>query len=323
MLLFRRPGARGLRPVPEIRPGDPRGGEPQAGLVQGLRARTPGIRGRPPRRQRPRVDCPDGRLPPSLSRRRSRRDRPAPPPHPRRADPVLGRARRGPQETVPGRPDPGRGRCAGRGEGFRGRSVRIEAASALAGEAEKAVVSHISRYLDPDQVKSWKQAADETIAESKRRGITVIIVSKLERRLAVYRNGGLLSDLRSRAGLQRPGRQALRRRQCHPRGAIQHRPEDPLQPVLQSASHQLPQRRGPALVRPGKGAGDDPAVGVDRGRRRDPRRGAGQPDAWLCLARQRPDGRALRPGRGRHPGHDHRNDGARELRHQSDPGQLT
>jgi len=77
------------------------------------------------------------------------------------------------------------------GKDFEAASVKIEAASALAAEAEKAVVSHISRYLDPDQVRSWKQAAEETIAESKRRGITVIIVSKLERRLAVYRNGGL------------------------------------------------------------------------------------------------------------------------------------
>ncbi|NTV81218.1 MAG: L,D-transpeptidase, partial [Candidatus Aminicenantes bacterium] len=66
-----------------------------------------------------------------------------------------------------------------------------QAASDLAGEAERAVVSHISRYLDPNQVKAWKQAADETIAESRRRKTTAIIVSKLERRLAVYRNGTL------------------------------------------------------------------------------------------------------------------------------------
>jgi lipoprotein-anchoring transpeptidase ErfK/SrfK len=77
------------------------------------------------------------------------------------------------------------------GRDFEAASVKIEAASALAVEAEKAIVSHISRYLDPDQVKSWKQAAEETIAESKRRGIAVIIVSKLERRMAVYRNGSL------------------------------------------------------------------------------------------------------------------------------------
>ncbi len=77
------------------------------------------------------------------------------------------------------------------GRDFEAASAKVETASRLAAEAEKAVVSHISRYLDPDQVRSWKQAAEETIAESRRRGTTVIIVSKLERRLAVYRSGVL------------------------------------------------------------------------------------------------------------------------------------
>jgi L,D-peptidoglycan transpeptidase YkuD (ErfK/YbiS/YcfS/YnhG family) len=72
----------------------------------------------------------------------------------------------------------------------RGRKA-LDQASALASDAEKAVLSHISRYLDPAQVRSWKTAADETVAESRRRGTTVLIVSKLERKLAVYRNGKL------------------------------------------------------------------------------------------------------------------------------------
>ena len=67
----------------------------------------------------------------------------------------------------------------------------LDKASALAAEAEKAVLSHISRYLDPAQVRSWKVAAEETIAESRTRGVTVLIVSKLERRLAVYKSGRL------------------------------------------------------------------------------------------------------------------------------------
>jgi len=75
---------------------------------------------------------------------------------------------------------------------FEEAAARLETASSLAEEAERAVVSLISRYLDPAQVRSWKQAADETIAESKRRGATALIVSKLERRLAVYRNGDLV-----------------------------------------------------------------------------------------------------------------------------------
>ena len=70
--------------------------------------------------------------------------------------------------------------------------ARIDRAAGLAVEAERAVLAHISRYLDPAQVKSWKVAAEETIAESKKRGITVLIVSKLERRLAVYKGGQLV-----------------------------------------------------------------------------------------------------------------------------------
>lgn len=69
--------------------------------------------------------------------------------------------------------------------------ARLERALSLAAEAEKAVLSHISRYLDPAQVRSWKTDAEQTIAESKRRGGTAVIVSKLERRLLVYKNGNL------------------------------------------------------------------------------------------------------------------------------------
>jgi len=72
---------------------------------------------------------------------------------------------------------------------FEAAARRLQAASSLAEEAERAVISHISRYLDPDQVRAWQRAAEETIAESKRLKSTAIIVSKLERRLSVYRNG--------------------------------------------------------------------------------------------------------------------------------------
>ena len=74
---------------------------------------------------------------------------------------------------------------------FEAAAAKIDAASGLAAEAERTVVSHISRYLDPGQVRAWAQAAEATIAESKKRGTTVLIVSKLERRLAVYRSGRL------------------------------------------------------------------------------------------------------------------------------------
>jgi len=71
-------------------------------------------------------------------------------------------------------------------------AASLDKASSLAAEAEKAVITHISRYLEPDQVASWRRAAEATIADSKKRGITALIVSKLERRLAVYRSGKLV-----------------------------------------------------------------------------------------------------------------------------------
>jgi hypothetical protein len=75
---------------------------------------------------------------------------------------------------------------------FEEASKRLAKATDLAGEAERAVVTLISRYLDPSLVQDWKRAADRTIAESRRRGGTALIVSKLERRLTVYRKGELI-----------------------------------------------------------------------------------------------------------------------------------
>jgi hypothetical protein len=79
-----------------------------------------------------------------------------------------------------------------RGAKFEEAAARLDAASALAAEAERVVVAMISRYLDPGQVRAWKQAAEETIADSKKRGVTALIVSKLEHRLSVYKNGSLI-----------------------------------------------------------------------------------------------------------------------------------
>jgi lipoprotein-anchoring transpeptidase ErfK/SrfK len=72
---------------------------------------------------------------------------------------------------------------------FEAAMSKLESVSALADEAEKTVVSYIARYLDPKELEAWKKAADETIVDSRKRGLTVLIVSKLERRLTVYKNG--------------------------------------------------------------------------------------------------------------------------------------
>lgn len=56
-------------------------------------------------------------------------------------------------------------------------------------KAEEAVLKLLARYMDKDQLNKWRKWADDTITDSKTRGITVILVSKLERTLTIYRNG--------------------------------------------------------------------------------------------------------------------------------------
>ncbi len=71
-------------------------------------------------------------------------------------------------------------------------AAKLDSASSFAAKAEQSVVKYIARYLDPAQVRAWKSAAAETIADSRKRGVTAIIVSKLERRLSVYKNGEII-----------------------------------------------------------------------------------------------------------------------------------
>ncbi|HVP91382.1 MAG TPA: L,D-transpeptidase [Terriglobales bacterium] len=56
-------------------------------------------------------------------------------------------------------------------------------------DAEEAVMAFIARYLDRRQVEVWKKWTDETIVESRSRGTVALVVSKLERRMTVYRGG--------------------------------------------------------------------------------------------------------------------------------------
>ena len=52
--------------------------------------------------------------------------------------------------------------------------------------------SILSRYMDKQQLAKWRKLADETIKESKQRGIIVFIVSKIDQTLMVYKNGKLM-----------------------------------------------------------------------------------------------------------------------------------
>jgi len=56
-------------------------------------------------------------------------------------------------------------------------------------EAEQTIASVLSRYLDPGQLERWRRGADETIADSRARGLTAIVVNKVERKLTIYKKG--------------------------------------------------------------------------------------------------------------------------------------
>ncbi len=66
---------------------------------------------------------------------------------------------------------------------------KLAAAEEATAQAKEAVIAHIGRYLDSSQVKVWRKWAEDTIAESKQKGTMAIIVSKLERKLTVYKKG--------------------------------------------------------------------------------------------------------------------------------------
>jgi len=72
---------------------------------------------------------------------------------------------------------------------FEEASGKLSKAGDCVRDAEKAVIAFIERYLDPRQVEAWKKWTDETIAESRRSGGLALVVSKLERRMTVYKAG--------------------------------------------------------------------------------------------------------------------------------------
>jgi L,D-peptidoglycan transpeptidase YkuD (ErfK/YbiS/YcfS/YnhG family) len=51
--------------------------------------------------------------------------------------------------------------------------------------------SILNRYMDSQQLAKWRSMAESTIRESKEKGITVFIVSKIDQTLMVYKNGKL------------------------------------------------------------------------------------------------------------------------------------
>jgi L,D-peptidoglycan transpeptidase YkuD (ErfK/YbiS/YcfS/YnhG family) len=55
--------------------------------------------------------------------------------------------------------------------------------------AEQAIADVLSRYLEANELSKWKRWAQESIEESRLNGSVVFLVSKLERRLTIYKAG--------------------------------------------------------------------------------------------------------------------------------------
>lgn len=68
-------------------------------------------------------------------------------------------------------------------------SDRLQRAASAISRAEDALLEYLKRFFDPGQIETWKRWAVETINESRKPNMTTIIVSKLERRLTVFKNG--------------------------------------------------------------------------------------------------------------------------------------
>jgi len=56
-------------------------------------------------------------------------------------------------------------------------------------QAEEALFSILARYADDSQLADWRKLAEDTIAESRRRGTTAVLVNKLARTLTLLKKG--------------------------------------------------------------------------------------------------------------------------------------
>lgn len=76
-----------------------------------------------------------------------------------------------------------------RQENFDSAERTLEEAAIHIRDAEDILFSILDRYNDPKQIEAWRKWANETISESKKNGTAAIIVSKIERRLILYKKG--------------------------------------------------------------------------------------------------------------------------------------
>jgi hypothetical protein len=80
-----------------------------------------------------------------------------------------------------------------RNEKYTGLAEKLSLIDGHIRQAEEALFSILARYADEDQVALWRKWANETIAESRRRGSAAILVNKLERTLTLLKKGKVVA----------------------------------------------------------------------------------------------------------------------------------
>ncbi len=69
---------------------------------------------------------------------------------------------------------------------------RLDGVEACLSGAEQVLAPIVARYSGRAQIAEWRRMAQETVSESRKRGSLAIVVSKIDRRLMVYRRGELV-----------------------------------------------------------------------------------------------------------------------------------
>ena len=71
---------------------------------------------------------------------------------------------------------------------------KLESLTAIVKDAEDMILLALDRYFDPAQVARWRKLVKDTIFESRNKNIVVVIVSKIDRKLSLYKGRKLLSS---------------------------------------------------------------------------------------------------------------------------------
>lgn len=69
---------------------------------------------------------------------------------------------------------------------------RLTGASNYINAAEDSLTPIFNRYVNKYLLKKWKRWAEDTVAETKRNGGTAIVVTKIDKSLAIYKDGKLI-----------------------------------------------------------------------------------------------------------------------------------